>query len=258
MTNLQPIKAPCLETRNLRHGFFTRKGGVSGGIYGSLNCGIGSNDSYDSIRENRARVARHLQLLESHLLTAYQKHSTKVVTVQKIWAVNFPPSADALVTKRRDIGLGIITADCAPVLLADTSTGVIGAAHAGWRGAVDGVLKEVVIAMEKLGANRSQIVAAIGPCINKMSYEVGPEFRRLFVDLDRDNVDYFVPAEKPEHSFFDLPGYLYKYLTKLNLGAVQGLNRNTYSESDVFYSYRRAVHSEEPDYGRQLSVIALT
>ncbi|HZD24767.1 MAG TPA: peptidoglycan editing factor PgeF [Alphaproteobacteria bacterium] len=241
----------------VRHGFFTREGGVSRGIYASLNCGYGSGDSRADVGENRARVAAQLGLGGDALITIHQVHSPDVTIVERPWAPGEAPRGDAMVTARPGIGLGILAADCGPVLFADAEAGVIGAAHAGWRGALGGVLEATVEAMETLGARRERIAAALGPCIAQASYEVGPEFRDGFLARAAGNARYFVPSGREGHHRFDLPGYVLDRLVELGLGAAERLHNDTYAEADGFFSFRRATHRGEPDYGRQISAIAL-
>lgn len=242
---------------SVRHGFFTREGGVSTGIYASLNCGLGSADAPDDIATNRARAIAWLGIANGTLATVNQVHGTTVVVIDGK-PPETPPNADALVTRTLDVALGILTADCAPVLFADPKAGVIGAAHAGWRGALAGVLEETMAAMEKLGARRDRAIAAVGPCIAQASYQVGPEFPAPFVADDPDNDRFFV-ADGDDGKFgFDLEGYVVKRLTTLGLAGVSALATDTCPRNAPFFSYRRSVLAGEPDYGRCLSAIALT
>ena len=249
---------PLNELDGIRHAFFSREGGVSQGLYASLNCGQGSKDDAARVRENRARAMEMIGLPAEALVTLYQVHSPDVVEVREgPWADDARPKADALVTARPGLALGVITADCAPVLLADNQAGVVGAAHAGWRGALTGVLEAVVAALEKLGASRGGIVAGIGPCIGRASYEVGPEFPEAFVTQDPANLEFFTPAQRDGHFLFDLKGYAARRLAQLGLKNVQALPCDTLAEEDRFFSYRRACLRGEADYGRELSAIAL-
>ncbi len=241
----------------LRHAFFTRRGGVSDGIFAELNCGPGSNDDPASVRDNRARALAALDLPGGPLVTAHQVHSARAVTVEQPWADDERPRADALVTRRRGIVLGVLTADCAPVLLADAKAGVVGAVHAGWRGALDGVLEACVAEMESLGAARGEIVAGIGPCIGKRSYEVGPEFPAPFLEQCSDNGEFFLTGERPGHFLFDLKGFAARRLALMGLADVQILPCDTFREEERFYSYRRSCKRGESDYGRLLSAIYL-
>lgn len=241
----------------IRHGFFTRAGGVSGGPFASLNCGFGSGDDPEKVAENRRRALDRAGLPPASLVTAYQLHSPHAVAVETVWPREAAPRADAMATDRPGIALGVLTADCAPVLLADAAAGVIGAAHAGWRGALDGVLAAAVAAMTRLGAQPARIAAAVGPCIAQASYEVGPEFPAPFLAADPANAAFFRPAPRDGRFLFDLPGYVAAALGRLGIGAVARLEADTCREEERFFSYRRACLRGERDYGRGLSVIAL-
>ena len=252
------LKAKPFEVlSHVRHGFFTREGGVSKGIYASLNCGYGSDDDKENVRENRARVAGKLSVEPEKLLTVYQVHSPKVAVVTKHWEPEEAPEADAMVTKESGIALGILTADCAPVLFADEKAHVIGAAHAGWKGAIGGVLEATIEAMIAEGAERSRIVAAIGPCISKDAYEVGGEFRDRFLEANNANGKWFIPSQNEGHFMFDLPGYAEARLEAADIGTVAVIGRCTYQEPKRFFSYRRTTHRKENDYGRQISALML-
>ncbi|HEY1246013.1 MAG TPA: peptidoglycan editing factor PgeF [Hyphomicrobiaceae bacterium] len=237
------------------HGFFTRRGGGSEGIYASLNCGLGSKDSADAVRENRARVARHLGARE--LVTAYQVHGTTAVIVDGLPAGE-RPRADALVTATRGVAVGVLTADCAPLLLADPEAGVVAAAHAGWRGALAGVAEAALGAMLSLGAARARVHAAVGPCIGPGAYEVGPEFEGEFLEHDPDNVRFFACAAAGRRPTFDLPGYVAERLRRAGIAAVSTVGICSFSVQEGFFSYRRSRLRGEPDYGRQISAIVLT
>ena len=241
----------------LAHGFFGREGGVSQGIFASLNCGFGSGDEPERVRENRTRAAKHLGTTFDRLLTAYQIHSAEAVIVEEPWATNSQPKADAMATRVPNLALGILAADCAPVLFADATARVIGAAHAGWKGALGGVVEAAVKAMERLGAERGRIVATVGPCIGQASYEVGGEFRAQFVAADGANDAFFVQGTRADHWQFDLPGYVDARLRRLDLHAVSRVDRCTYANADDYFSFRRTTHRREPDYGRNLSAIVL-
>jgi hypothetical protein len=241
----------------IRHGFFTRQGGVSAGIYASLNCGYGSNDESSNVTENRRRALALIGLPPDALATTYQIHSADVVEVTKPWPLEARPRVDAMVTTRPGLALGIGTADCAPVLLADPAAGVIGAAHAGWRGAVTGVVEAVVRSMVERGAQPARMRAAVGPCIAQASYEVGPEFPQPFLQQDAENRRFFVPSKRAGHFMFDLPGYVVSRLQRLGIGEAASVARDTCAEADMFFSYRRTTLAGEKDYGRGLSVIAL-
>ena len=239
----------------IRHGFFTRTGGVSDGIYAGLNTGTGSNDTPAAITENRRRVAEWMGVEPAHLLSAYQVHSPDVLVVREPFSGE-RPKVDALVTDRPGIAVGASTADCGPVLFVDAHAGVVGAAHAGWKGAFTGVLENTIAAMEGLGAERDRIVAVLGPSISKANYEVGPEFIARFTDADPANDRWFSASAKDGHAMFDLNGYTVERLKRAGVDA-HGLNRCTYADENLFYSYRRTTHRKEPDYGRHLSVIVL-
>ncbi len=242
---------------SVQHGFFTRRGGVSSGLYSSLNCGYGSGDSPDNVRENRRRVAGTFGRAERELLTVHQIHSTEVLTVDsERWTSPGAPKADGLVTNRPGIVLGVLAADCAPVLLADQRAGVIGAAHAGWKGALAGVVEATIMAMEKLGARRSGLRAAVGPCIGRDSYEVGPEFPAPFLTQDKDNERFFKAAPRAGHFMFDLAGYLLGRLAKADVAAL-ATGHDTLTGTEDFFSYRRNTLQGVRDYGRGLSAIAL-
>lgn len=243
-----------LDHPTIAHGFFGRKGGVSEGLYTGLNCGPGSHDNKAHVAENRARVAHALRMMPEKLCTLYQIHSPNAVIVHEPWS-SAPPQADGLVTNIPGIALGILTADCAPVLFADARAGVIGAAHAGWKGAHTGVIASTVDAMEKLGAVRADITAVIGPCIAQASYEVGPEFIARFTGEEQGQ--YFIPGPRTGHHRFDLGAYVAARLRQAGLQRVGVLAMDTASDPEHFFSYRRATHEAAPDYGRQISCIAL-
>lgn len=260
-SNMTPIeRASELSTHpNLTHGFFSREGGVSEGIYASLNCGFGSDDKPEHVTENRTRVAARLGVPFEHLLTVYQIHSPNVIHVTEPWAPNAAPQADAMVTTVPGLALGILAADCGPVLFADAKAGVVGAAHSGWKGAIGGVLENTVVQMEALGAARDRITAAIGPCISQANYEVGPEFRDRFVDEDPKFSGFFVDSPQSESSdrcHFDLPGFIEARLQGLGVGHVDRADVCTYADENYF-SYRQTTHRGEADYGRNISVIVL-
>lgn len=242
---------------HIRHAFFTRAGGVSTGLYASLNCGLGSGDAPAAVRENRTRAAARLDLPPERLITCYQVHSPTCVVVEEPWQPENAPQADAMATKVPGIALGILTADCAPVLFADGKARVIGAAHAGWKGAKGGVLEATIARMVELGAKPSRIVAAIGPCIAQRSYEVGPEFPAPFLEEDPRNRDYFAPARKAGHFLFDLSGYVTRRLGDAGVEVIQRCPNDTVVEEDRFFSYRRSCLRGEKDYGRGLSAIVL-
>lgn len=245
------------ELDEIRHGFMTRHGGVSQGIYASLNCGIGSNDDPERVRENRARALQAAGLPAGSLLTAYQVHSPDVAVVQDLWPEGERPRVDAMVTRRKGITLGVLSADCVPVLFADPQARVIGAAHAGWRGALTGVLEATIKAMLDLGAQAQRIRAGIGPCIGAASYEVGPEFPAPFLAQDAAHAAFFRPAARDGHQLFDIEGYVAGRLKAMQLAAVEAAHRDTCGERETFFSYRRSVLRKEPDYGRHVSLIGL-
>jgi YfiH family protein len=257
------LRAKNLERPGIAHGFFGRTGGVSTGIYASLNCGPGSGDDRKAVIENRRRVSQALG--GAALVNAGQIHGTQTVTVTCAWPVGetpeddttFIPLGDALATATPGIALGILTADCAPVLFADARAKVVGAAHAGWRGALDGVVESVLTAMERLGADRARIAAAIGPCIAQSSYEVGPEFRDRFAAADSTNARFFVASDKSGHFRFDLENYVAHRLGSAGVCHVEVLNADTCAREADFFSFRRNTHRNEPQYGRQISAIAL-
>jgi YfiH family protein len=241
----------------IRHGFFTRSGGVSQGVYATLNGGIGSKDAPEHVGENRARMAKALGVKPDRFVSAYQIHSPDVVTVEQPWPHDQRPKADAMVTKTPGLALGISTADCGPVLFADAQARVIGAAHSGWRGAFTGVLEATVTAMEKLGADRNRMVVALGPMIRQPNYEVGPEFVARFREADDDNMKFFGPSERKEHAMFDLAGYATMRLERAGIATIEDLKLCTYAEPERFFSYRRMTKLGETDYGRHINAIAL-
>ena len=242
----------------VRHAFFTRAGGVSRGAYASLNCGFGSGDDPAAVATNRARAMEMLGQRPEALACGYQVHSARVAAVEEPWPRERAPQVDALVTTRSDVVLGILTADCAPVLFADPGASVVGAAHAGWRGAQSGVLEETIDAMCRLGAERGRIVAAIGPTIGKDSYEVGAEFVERFLGEDPGNERFFGPARRPGHRHFDLPGYAAARLHRAGVAVVVDCEADTCADEGQFFSYRRACVRGERAYGRGLSAIVLT
>jgi YfiH family protein len=241
----------------IRHAFFTREGGVSEGLYASLNAGVGSDDDPARVAENRARMAQAVGVTPEHFLTAYQIHSPEVVVAETPWTSDTRPRADAIVTRVPGLAVGVSTADCGPVLFADPQARVVGAAHAGWRGAVSGVLEATIAAMERLGAERSRLLAAIGPMISQRNYEVGSELVAQFTQADADNARFFA-AGRPGHAQFDLPGFIASRLARAGVTQVEDLRACTYADPRLFYSFRRATHRAEPDYGRHVNAIALS
>ena len=240
----------------LRHAFFSREGGVSGGIYASLNGGLGSGDDPASVAENRGRMAEQMGVDPEHFLSVWQAHSPDAVVVSGPWQGTARPKADAMVTRTEGLAIGVTTADCGPILFVDPNARVIGAAHAGWKGALTGIVESTVDAMEKLGAQRSGIVAAIGPLIRQHSYEVGGEFVERFVEADAENALFFIPSTRNGHAMFDLAGFIRTRLENAGVLMIDDTGIDTYSD-ERFYSYRRSVHRQEPDYGRHIHSIAL-
>ena len=240
----------------LRHAFFDREGGVSEGIYAGLNGGLGSNDDPAHVAENRRRMAAEMGVAPDRFLTVHQIHSPDVAVATEPWDTDSRPRVDAMVTKVEGLALGVTTADCGPVLFADPKARVIGAAHAGWKGALSGVLEATIEAMEKLGAQRSDMVVAIGPLIRQPSYEVGAEFVERFVREDGENSLFFIPSARDGHAMFDLAGYIRMRLTRAGVGGIDDTGIDTYPDEKLF-SYRRSVHRGEPDYGRQIHAIVL-
>ncbi len=238
----------------IRHGFFGRDGGASSGVFGGLNCGHGSTDQHEAVTINRARVAEAFQVTPANLLGVHQIHSADVVTVTGAAAIR--PAADALVTALPGIALSILTADCQPVLFCDPVARVIGAAHAGWKGAVAGVLEATVAAMEDLGARPAQIRAVIGPCISQRNYEVGPEFYQSVITADPAAARFFAQGSG-DRLHFDLPGYGLQRLKQAGVGHAEWTRHCTYADSARFFSYRRSVHAKEADYGRLIAVIVI-
>lgn len=251
------IAEPRLALPGVRHGFFTRAGGVSAGIYASLNCGIGSRDERAAVMENRARACAAIGAAADRLATPYQVHGTQAVVVDAVWAPGAGPKADALVTNRAGIALGVGSADCGPILFADPVGRVVGAAHSGWRGALAGVGEAAVAAMEGLGARRERIVAVLGPTISQKNYEVGGEVRDRFVAGDPQAARFFAPSTRAGHFLFNLPGAIVARLAAAGVSA-SNVGLCTYADPQRFFSYRRATHNHEPDYGRLLSAIMLT
>jgi YfiH family protein len=253
-SGIAPIESPALALTGIRHAFFTRAGGVSTGLYAGLNTGIGSRDSRECVLENRRRVCAYLGV--NSLATPYQVHGTDAVVVEAAWEAGKGPKVDAVVTRQPGVAIGVGTADCGPVLLADAEAKIVGAAHAGWKGAFTGILESVVETMERLGADRTRIAAVLGPTISRDAYEVGPEFVARFEKADPENARFFCPADRPGHAMFDLPAYVVARLQRAGVATVQ-LGLCTYGDEARFFSFRRATHRGEPDYGRLLSAIAL-
>lgn len=251
----EPLRSPLLDAAGIRHGYFTRRGGVSQGLYAGLNIGTGSADDQSLVRENRRLVAAWMGVQADRLLTAWQVHSPDVIVAREPFAGE-RPKADAVVTDRPGLAVAASTADCGPVLLADPHARIIGAAHAGWKGALTGVLENTVAAMERLGASRAAIAAVLGPSISARNYEVGPEFVDRFLAADSLNSRYFTSSGTPGHALFDLNRYIVDRLAAAGVKA-SFLDHCTYAEEELFYSYRRTTHRGEADYGRQISAIVL-
>jgi polyphenol oxidase len=255
----RPLTAQSLAgLPGFRHGFFTREGGVSNGLYTGLNCGLGSKDDPSKVLENRALVAGLLQAQRPEVVTLYQVHSPFAMIIDKPIAREDLPKADAVATRTPGLAIGVLTADCTPVLFADPGAGVVAAAHAGWRGAIGGVLEAAVAAMEKLGARRQRVIAAIGPSISQAAYEVGPEFETEFLKQSEDNARFFSRPNDEARAHFDLTGYVDARLSAIGLSAVEKVAPCTYENESLFFSFRRSQHRSEADYGRQISAIVVT
>ncbi len=255
---VKSLKSEILSLKpSISHGFFLRSGGVSKGAYASLNCGVSSADDPQAVAENRRRVAADMGVDPDKLLSCYQIHSSDAVEVTEAWTNENRPRADALATKELGVALGVLTADCAPVLMVDEQAGVIGAAHAGWRGAVGGVLENAIAAMERLGGRRENIAAAVGPCIWRENYEVGAEFPAQFIAENPANAGFFAPSAREGHHMFDLAGYVEARLRRAGVGAVSPSIADTYSDNERFFSYRRQCLSGESRTGTMLSVVCL-
>jgi len=255
---LKPIEADCLKSLDkIRHGFYTRNGGLSQGLYKELNCGFGSNDPPAIIRANRSKVAKHLYPQADDVVTVYQIHSARAIKIHSPPNPEDLPKADAIITTTPGLVIGVLTADCTPVLFCDADKGVIAAAHAGWRGAQSGILEATVEMMISTGARRENIKAAIGPCISQKNYEVGFDFQNKLLSADATKVDFFTQPQGADKPHFDLPGYVAARLRRLKLGNVQNCFQCTYENDSLFYSFRRTQHRHEPDFGRQISAIVL-
>lgn len=252
---IEAIQAQALD--GVRHGFFTRRGGVSKGVYASLNGGVGSQDNPAAVAENRARMAGFLGVAAENFLVPYQIHSADALAVSGPWAPEARPRCDGLVTATPGLGLGVTGADCGVLLMADAQAGVIGAAHSGWKGALTGMVEALVAAMEGLGARRENIAGALGPTIAQKSYEVGPEFYARFLSEDLSFGRFFLPSVTAGHFMFDLPGLIGKRVERAGIGRFENLRLDTYSDEERFFSYRRATHRQEPDYGRLVAGISL-
>jgi YfiH family protein len=254
------LSADLADRQNIRHGFFTRKGGVSTGIYQGLNTGMGSNDNPDHVRANRKKVTDWFGVGPDHLATAYQVHSPDALVIDRPFSsveASTRPKVDGLVTATPGLVLGVQTADCGPVLFADAKASVIGAAHAGWKGATSGVMESTLTAMQSLGARLENIVAVLGPTISQANYEVGPEFAERLIAIDSDNAKWLAPSINPGHQMFDLPGYIVERLARAGVAA-SWTGQCTYADESSYYSYRRTTHRNEPDYGRQIATICIS
>jgi hypothetical protein len=255
MSALPVITSLLLDVAGVRHAFFTRQGGISKGVYESLNVGLGSKDDPDAVRENRRRAAAHFGADE--IVTAYQVHSATALVADGAWPAG-PPQADAVVSAAPGVVCGALAADCAPVLICDPQARVVAAAHAGWKGALTGVVEAAVARMVSLGADRNRLRAAVGPCIGPESYEVGVEFLERFLHFDRAYARFFRAGETPDKRMFDLPAFVLGRLTAAGVEACEWIGHDTCAEPEAFFSNRRAFKAGEPDYGRLLSAIALT
>lgn len=252
---IAPLRAPLLASPGVAHAFFTREGGVSAGVYATLNGGAGSRDDAAAVAENKRRMAASLGVAPERLLIPYQTHSALALTVDGPWAER--PRCDGVVTATRGLALGVTGADCGIVLFSDPEAGVVAAAHAGWKGALDGVLEATLEQMERLGASRPAIRAVLGPTIAQQSYEVGGEFVERFTTADAASARFFAPASRAGHALFDLPGFIGARLRDAGVGAFENLALDTYADDARFFSYRRSVHRGEPDFGRLVAAIAL-
>lgn len=254
---MQILRAQNLtDNAAIAHGFFGRQGGVSQGIFTSLNCGVGSGDAREHVVENRGRIVAALAPGAS-LLTLHQVHSPKAITVDAPWEIGKGEQADAMVTNRPGLALGILTADCTPILFADAEARVIGAAHAGWKGALGGIIESTIAAMESLGAERGSIAVTTGPCISQQNYETGADFRASFLAANSQNARFFLPSNHADHFHFDLPSFAAARLAAAGIDNVERMDVCTYAREEEFYSFRRATHRGEKDYGRQISAIVL-
>ena len=257
MPHLAALSASNLKLPGVRHAFFTRQGGVSQGVYASLNGGVGSKDDPAHVGANRARMATHIGVAAERLLVPFQIHSADAQTVHAPWAADARPRCDGLVTAEKQLALGVTGADCGMLLFADAQVGVIGACHAGWKGALTGMIAATVVAMEAQGAKRANIHIALGPAIGPTSYEVGPEFSQRFIEESADYARFFVPSPREDHSYFNLPGFIAAQVDRLSVASFENLGIDTYADEARCFSYRRSVHRAEPDYGRLVSAIAL-
>jgi hypothetical protein len=254
---LPVIRSAALNHPRISHAFFTRQGGVSKGIYATLNGGVGSRDDKEAVHENRRRMAETLGVAPDRLMIPFQIHSAMAIAVDEPWAADDQPHVDGVTTRAPGLALGVTGADCGVVLFSDAEGGVVGACHAGWKGALNDVLGATVAAMEELGAKRSRITAVLGPTIAQASYEVGPEFSERFLDADAAHARFFKPSSKEGYSFFDLPGLIGLRCRDSGVRHYEDLRLDTYTDEARFFSYRRTTHRGEPDYGRLVAAIAL-
>ena len=254
MNTPKPLQSPTLTNSAITHGFFTRIGGASKGIYQGLNVGLGSDDDREVVLENRHRVAQSMGVTDEKLMMVYQVHSSDVALADKPWKMEDRPKLDAMISATPDLAIGVMTADCGPVLFSDAENGVVGAAHAGWKGATGGILENTISAMETIGAERKNIVAVLGPTISQKHYEVGSEFVENLISLNANNDRYLKPSENQHHAMFDLPSYIIDRLIADGVTA-SWTGDCTYADEEQFFSYRRKTHRNEADYGRQISVI---
>ena len=257
MSDTPALTAENLALPGVRHAFFTRSGGVSEGVYDSLNGGVGSKDAPQKVAENRARMATRLGVGNERLLVPFQIHSADAMIVCEPWAADARPRCDGLVTREKHLALGVTGADCGMLLFADAEAGVIGACHAGWKGALTGMIESTIRSMETLGAKCANTHVALGPAIGASSYEVGPEFVARFIEQDPDFMRFFAPSTRQDHHMFNLPGFIAMRVEGLGVASFENLGVDTYADAARCFSYRRSVHRNEPDYGRLVSAIAL-
>lgn len=249
------IRSPALAAAGVKHAFFTRDGGVSPGVYATLNGGVGSSDARENVAENKRRMAETLGVPAERFLVPFQIHSPDCLVVDAPWTDR--PRCDGLATATPALALGVTGADCGMILFADPKAGVVGACHAGWKGALSGVIEATIAAMEKLGSRRADTIVALGPTIGQASYEVGPEFFARFISQAGDHARFFAPSVKAEHRMFDLPAFIGMRVERAGVGTFENLGLDTYADETRFFSYRRTTHRREPDYGRLVSAIAL-
>jgi YfiH family protein len=257
MNSLPAFRARNLALPGIAHCFFTREGGVSTGVYTSLNGGVGSRDERANVDENKARMARRLGVAAERLLVPFQIHSADALAYDAAWGAEERPRCDGLATATRGLGLGVTGADCGMLLFADPQAGVVGATHAGWKGALNGVVEATLAQMQKLGARNADVHIALGPMISRESYEVGPEFVDRFEAEDSGHAKFFTPSDRPGHAMFDLPGFIEMRATQAGVASFENIGVDTYRDEARCFSYRRSVHRSEPDYGRLVSAIAL-